>query len=222
MKALKLQISLQIVTSLLQPLSCQNYYAFQVHLVPSEKYWGNFSVPVAPWLLPWARAFRLNSLSLTVMAYNHCSDYFSLTKLHTDPKWGVGDLCSKTSLREFVKHWMLRRAALRAGASASSSWMEMCRPCVRWRFNVWTRGREIRKCIFKDHKRQEDISSVCSWWWVQVICCGQFDRTEPSCVSSLLIMEHLLKVCCTHHSGGKGTWLQQPCQGWILPGSSSL
>lgn len=50
-KALKLQISLPIVTSLLQALSCQNPDAFLVHLVPSEKYWGSLSVPVAPWLL---------------------------------------------------------------------------------------------------------------------------------------------------------------------------
>lgn len=34
-KALKLQTSLQIVTSLLRALSCQNQDAFQVHLVPS-------------------------------------------------------------------------------------------------------------------------------------------------------------------------------------------
>lgn len=35
MKALKLQTSLQIVTSLLQALSCQNHDACQVHLAPS-------------------------------------------------------------------------------------------------------------------------------------------------------------------------------------------
>lgn len=34
-KALKLQISLQIVTSLLQAISCQNHDAFPIHPVPS-------------------------------------------------------------------------------------------------------------------------------------------------------------------------------------------
>lgn len=53
-------------------------------------------------------------LGWEVVAYNHCNDYFSLTKLHTDPKWGVGDLCNKTS-------WFAGRVCKALNGKESSS-----------------------------------------------------------------------------------------------------